>query len=256
MAGIDWSRAECYLRTMEICRCEAIVLGVTDYREADRIVTLFTLEQGKLRGVARGAKRSMRRFGGVLEPFAQLSVQLALSPGLARIEGADAATIHPRIREDLLKIGYAGYACEAADLLLPEALPNPRLFRLLAAYLERLDLAPAEPSDRRFFEVNLLNVLGYRPDLDACASCGAALALHCYAGPTGAILCSRCGRNGRVVSARTIELLRTAFHTGRFGTLLFTPEQLAEAGSILDQSLLLHAGRPFKSLDFLREVGG
>jgi hypothetical protein len=103
---------------MEISRCDAVVLGVMDYREADRIVTLFTLEHGKIKGVARGAKRSIRRFGGALEPFARLAVQLALTGGLARIDGAHVATIHPRIREDLLKIGYAGYACEAADLLL------------------------------------------------------------------------------------------------------------------------------------------
>lgn len=243
---------------MEISRCEAVVLGVMNYREADRIVTLFTLEHGKIRGVARGAKRSIRRFGGALEPFARLAVQLALTGGLARIDGADVATIHPRIREDLLKISYAGYACEAADLLLPEGLPNPRLFRLLAAYLDYLDTAPAEPSDRRFFEVNLLNVLGYRPDLDACASCSADLAAApgCHAGPSGGLLCGRCGHGGRTVSALTIGLLRAALRTGRFGALLFTPDQLLEAGSILDPPLASHAGRPFKSLDFLREMGG
>ncbi|MCM2359134.1 MAG: DNA repair protein RecO, partial [Geobacteraceae bacterium] len=157
---------------MEILRCDAVVLGALDYREADRLVTLFTLEHGKVKGVARGAKRSIRRFGGALEQFARLAVQLALKGGLARIDGADVATIHPGIRADLLKIGYAGYACEAVDLLLPEGLPNPRLFRLLSAYLERLDAAPAAASDRRFFEANLLNVLGYRLPLEECASCG------------------------------------------------------------------------------------
>ena len=185
---------------MDTCRCEAIVLGVIDYREADKIVTLFTLEHGKLKGVARGAKRSVRRFGGCLEPFALLTVQLSLKAGLARLDGADVRTIHPRIRTDLQKIGYAGYACEAVDLLLPEGLANPRLFRLLSAYLERLDSAPPAPSDRRFFQINLLNILGYRPDLDYCSSCGAELSGHpggCHAGPEGVLLCGRCGRGGR-----------------------------------------------------------
>lgn len=244
---------------MEICRCEAILLGGTDYREADRIVTLFTLEHGKLKGVARGAKRSARRFGGVLEPFARLTVQLALTGGLVRIDGADAATIHPRIREDLLKIGYAGYACEAADLLLPEGLPNPRLFRLLCAYLERLDAAPPSASDRRFFEANLLNVLGYRPSLVSCASCGADLAsapAGRHAGPSGGLLCGRCGRGGRAVSPGTIKLIETSLRSGRFGAVIFSPAELAEAGSILDPAIAGHVSHPLKSLAFLREIGG
>ena len=243
---------------MEISRCEALVLGVMDYREADRIVTLFTLEHGKLKGVARGAKRSIRRFGGALEPFARLTAHLVPTGGLARLDGADVVTIHPRIRADLLKIGYAGYACEAVDLLLPEGLPNPRLFRLLASYLERLDAAPPVPSDRRFFEINLLNILGYRPNLEECASCGTVLsaAPGGHAGPDGAILCGRCGRGGRPVSAGTLARLVTALRTGRFGVVKFTAAELAEAGCIVDPAIALHVSRPLKSLDFLREVGG
>ncbi len=240
---------------MEQCRSDAILLGAADYREADRIVTLFTLEKGKLKGVARGAKRSMRRFGGALEPFARLTVQLALTGSLARVDGADAATIHPGIRADLLKIGYAGYACEAVDLLLPEGLPNPRLFRLLAAYLARLDAAPPAPSDRRFFEMNLLNVIGYRPALDECATCGERLS-DPRAGRGGELLCGQCGRGCRPISPRTIGLLRDSLRTGRFGVVGFTPEELVEAGSILDQSIALYVSRPMKSLPFLREMGG
>lgn len=241
---------------MEILRCDAVVLGALDYREADRLVTLFTLEHGKVKGVARGAKRSIRRFGGALEQFARLAVQLALKGGLARIDGADVATIHPGIRADLLKIGYAGYACEAVDLLLPEGLPNPRLFRLLSAYLERLDTAPAAASDRRFFEANLLNVLGYRLPLEECASCGARLSAGCYAGHGEGLLCGRCGRGGRAVSRRTIELLAMALRTGRFGAVCFTPAELSEAGSILDPAIALHVSRPFRAIEFLREMGG
>jgi len=253
---VDGDYVEWYLQPMESCRCEAILLGVADYGEADRLVTLFTLEHGKLRGIAKGAKRSLRRFGGILEPFARLTVQISIRSGLSRVVGADAATIFPRIREDLLKIGYAGYACEAADLLLPEALPNPRLFRLLAAYLEHLDQAPPSSSDRRFFEVNLLNILGYRPALGQCASCGVDLSALTtrHAGAAGGLLCGRCGR-GRVVSEWTVSLLEVSLRTGRFGKVNFSPAELAEAGSILDPAIASHVSRSIKSLAFLREMG-
>jgi DNA repair protein RecO (recombination protein O) len=255
---IDGCRDEWYLHAMENCRCDALLLGVTDYGESDRIVTLFTLEQGKLKGIAKGAKKSLRRFGGALEPFARISAQIVFKSGLSRLTGADVATIYPRIREDLLKIGYAAYACEAVDLLLPEALPNPRLFRLLAAYLEHLDQAPPVPSDRRFFEINLLNIMGYRPALHQCASCGTdiAAAPRIFAGAAGGLLCGECGRGGRTVSRETVAILDASLRTGRFGAVNFPTAVLAEAGYILDTALAVHVSRPFKSLSFLRETGG
>jgi DNA repair protein RecO (recombination protein O) len=229
-----------------------------DYGETDRIVTLLTLEHGKLRGVAKGAKKSHKRFGGILEPFARLSAQLTITSGLSRLTGADAVTIFPRIRTDLLKIAYAGYACETADLLLPDGLPNPRLFRLLAAYLEHLDQNPLSPSDRRFYEVNLLNILGYRPAFNQCATCGRDLSdlTIRFAGGQGGLRCGRCGQGGISVSAGTVTLLETALSTGRFGAVRFLPQELAEAASVLDPAIAAHLCRPLKSLAFLAEVGG
>lgn len=243
---------------MESCRCESILLGVSDYGEADRIVTLFTREQGKFRALAKGAKRSIRRFGGILEPFARVTVEVIIKSGLSRIVGADAATIFPHIREDILKIGYAGYACEAVDLFLPDGLPNVRLFRLLDAYLGHLDQAPPTPSDRRFFEINFLNILGYRPSFDQCATCGIPLTAMSplHAGDAGSLLCGTCGRGCPAISAATVKILTTSLRTGRFGATFFTPPELAEAAALLDPAIASHVIRPLKSLEFLREVGG
>jgi len=258
VVGLDCQSTGWYLRSMESCRCEAILLGVTDFGESDRLVTLLTLEHGKLRGIAKGAKRSIRRFGATLEPFARVSVEVVVKSGLSRILAADATSIFPRIREDLLKIAYAGYACESADLLLPEGLANTRLFRLLAAYLEHLDRSPPAPSDRRFFEVNLLNILGYRPSLRQCASCGCAFfeATKRYADGMGNLLCGRCGSGSRTVSAGTVNLLELSLRTGRFGAVNFTQVELKEAGIILDPAIASHVSRPLKSPAFLEEMGG
>ena len=243
---------------MERCRCEAILLAVGDYGEADRLVTLLTLEHGKLRAIAKGAKRSIRRFGATLEPFAHVSAEVVIKSGLSRILGADAATIFPRIREDLLKIAYAGYACECTDQLLPEGLASSRLFRLLVAYLEHLDRSPPTPSDRRFFEVNLLNILGYRPSLSECSSCGIGLSgsSERYADGTGNLRCGRCGRSSSTVSAGTVNLLESSLRTGRFGVVDFNQAELKEAGFILDPAIASHVGRPLKSPAFLEEMGG
>ena len=211
---------------MRKSQTEAIVLRLTDYGEADRIVSLFTLEQGRLSGIARGAKRSRKRFGGALESFAHLRLQLHLGAGLPTLLSADIGSIFPGIRADLSKIGCAAYACELVERLTPEGEANPRLFRLLFCYLECLDLSPPSPSDRRFFAVNLLKILGYQPDLEV-----------------------------RGISDLTAGLLARAMQTGRFGTVVFPEDALREADLLLNPAIDLHLDRPLKSLAFLKECG-
>ena len=211
---------------MQNCECQAIVLRLTDYGEADRVVSLFTLEQGRISGFARGARKSRKRFGGALENFAHLRLQLTQRSSLATLAGADIVSIFPGIRTDLGSIGCAAYACELAERLTPEGEPNPRLFRLLTRYLERLDAAPPFPSDRRFFTVNLLKVLGYQPDLEQAP-----------------------------VPRQCAELLGRAMQTGRFGAIDFGEEGLAQADGLLDRELAQLLDRPLRSLAFLRECG-
>ena len=212
--------------TMKRAEAEAIVLRLTDYGEADRIVTCFSLEQGKLQGVARGAKRSKKRFAGALEPFAHLKLQLQLGNSLPTLASADIVGIFPGIRADLTKIGCAAYACELVERLSPEDEANPRLFRLLYCYLERLDQCPPSPSDRRFFAVNLLKILGYQPELQV-----------------------------RGVSQETAQLLAQAMQTGRFGAIVFPDQLLREADLLLNPAIDLHLDRELRSLAFLKECG-
>lgn len=241
---------------MEQCRCHAIVLTAMDFRDNDRIVTLFTLPHGKVRGVAKGAKKSARRFGGALEPFAHLQVDVTLRDGLSSIRDADIVTVFPHIRDDLTKIGHAGYAVELAERLLPDAAPVPRLFRLLVSYLEFLDAFSAAPSERRFFEVNLLNILGYRLALDHCGRCGADLAptAERRVGVAGSVECPSCGRTARPLSPAATALLEGALRTGRFGVLHFTPPLLQEVAPLVDGAIAAHLSRPLNSLTFLRQV--
>lgn len=241
---------------MHPIRCEAVVLATMDYRESDRIVTLFTLCHGKVRGLARGARKSMRRFGGALEPFARLSVELVVREGLSSLHSVDIVTVYPRIRQELAAIGHGGYAVELVDRLLPDGAPVPRLFRLLVSYLDHLDQGGASPSNRRFFEANLLNILGYRLSLDACAACGVDLPADAgrSAGVGGTVLCSACGRYGAPLSAETVRLLHRCLGTGRFGAVPFPPDALNEAGPLLDGAIAAHLTRPLNSLAFLRQL--
>lgn len=241
---------------MESGSSEAIVLRLSDYRENDRLVTLFTLEHGRIAGVARGARRSMKRFGGALELFAVLTVRMRLRHALSDITDVDIVTIHPGIRGDLDRIAHAAYATELIASFTPEAMPNQRLYRLLSAYLDHLEGSTVAESDRRFFEMNLLNILGYRPSLEFCSRCGAGFGPMPPRIVGTELLCSHCGITGRGVSPETPELLSRCLMTGRFGTVRFPPAPLAEAGLLLDSIIASHLASPLRSLAFLREMGG
>jgi DNA repair protein RecO (recombination protein O) len=240
---------------MKIINDEAVVIGLMDYRESDRLVTLFSKAHGKLSGVARGARKSVKRFGGALELFARLSIEFLPGETLVTIKDADIRTIYPQIRATLPGIAHAGYAAELVAALTPERYPNHRVFRLLTAYLERLDQAPAAPSDRHFFEINLLNILGYRPPFDSCADCGVDLALcgGLWSVRSGhGVFCRDCAAVGRRLSAATVAALRSSLASGRFGQVSFDCETAGEADEFLHAFIADHITRPLKSLAFLR----
>jgi DNA repair protein RecO (recombination protein O) len=241
---------------MHIEKVRAFVLSTLDYGDSDRIASLFSLEHGRIKAFARGARKSRKRFGPALEPFAWIEAQVRLKEGLSGLQQAEIVSVYPGIRADLARIAHALYACELVDALTPEGLPLPRLYRLLAAYLDRLEQEAATGTDRRFFEINLLNILGYRPALDACSRCatpyGAAGAL---VGLNGEPVCPACAGGGRPLASATLTVLLACLGTGRFGATTFPGETLAQAGALLDEALGAHAGKRIKSLEFLSQIG-
>lgn len=236
-------------------KVRAFVLSTLDYGDSDRIVSLFTLEHGRIKAFARAAKKSRKRFGAALEALAGIEAQVRVKDGLSGLQQADITSIYPGIRGNLACIAHALYACELVEAMTPEGHPLPRLYRLLAARLDRLESGDAGEDDRRFFEINLLNILGYRPSLDVCSRCDTPF------GDSGALLqeggepaCRGCAATGRPLAAATLGVLRACLGTGRFGLIGFSSEASAQGGALLDEAIAAHAGRRLKSLEFLRQV--
>ncbi|MFA7060895.1 MAG: DNA repair protein RecO [Pedobacter sp.] len=236
-------------------KLQAFVLSTLDYGDSDRIVSLFTLEHGRIKAFARGAKKSRKRFGAALETFARIEAQVRIKEGLSGIQQADINNIFPRIRTDLAGIAHALYACELVEAMTPEGHPLPRLYRLLAAYLDRLETETAVASDRRFFEINLLNILGYRPSLESCARCNIPFAESgALLQETGELICRTCTTIGWPLTTDGLRVLLACLGTGKFGLIVLPPEITTEIGNLLDKAVAAHAGRQLKSLDFLRQV--
>jgi DNA repair protein RecO (recombination protein O) len=236
-------------------KLQAFVLSSLDYGDSDRIVSLFTLEHGRVKAFARGARKSRKRFGPALEPFARIDTQARIKEGLSSLQQADIVSIYPAIRADLERIAHALYACELVDIITPEGHPLPRLFRLLAAYLDHLETETVVKGDRRFFEINLLNILGYRPSLETCIRCDSLFEeVGAWLQDGGDAVCRFCCAGGRPLSPATLKTLSACLKTGTFGQIGFTPETLEQAGSLLDEAISAHTGRRLKSLEFLQQV--
>jgi DNA repair protein RecO (recombination protein O) len=238
-------------------KIQAFVLSSSDYGESDRIVSLFSLELGRIMGFAKGARNSRKRFGPALEKFARINLQLIHKDGLSFLRSADVITLYSGIRGGLGSIAHSLYSCELIECLTPEGVPLPRLYRLLAAYLERLDSGCADNVDRRMFEINLLNILGYRPSLEGCSRCGSifgesgALMEH-----GGELVCRFCTATGRKMSLSALRWMSSCLATSRFGVATFDEESHQLAGILLDELLATHSARKLKSLEFLQQTCG
>ncbi len=242
---------------MHLEKLQAFVLSNSDYGDRDRIVTLFTLEHGRLKGFARGARNSRKRFGPALETMARIDVQLKQKDGLSSLQSADVITLYPGIRGVLGAIAHGLYACELVECLTPEGQPLPRLYRLLAAYLEHLDSGCIDTADRRMFEINTLNILGYRPSLDGCSRCGADFgAQGALLQQGGELVCRFCAATGHRIPPPALRGLSSCLATGRFGQVPFDGEALHAVGLLLVESLATHSSRKFKSIEFLQQTCG
>lgn len=236
-------------------KLRAFVLSSLDYSDKDRIVSLFTLEHGRIRAFARGARNSRKRFGAALEPFARITVETRVKDGLSSLLQAEIDSIYPAIRSDLNRIAHALYACELVEVITPEGHPLPRLYRLMAAYLDHVEAEAALESGRRFFEINLLNILGYRPSLDSCTRCDAPFGEEgAWMQAGGEPVCNLCCAAGQRLAAATLKKLAACLRTGTFGQIDLDGDVMLQASALLDEAIAVHAGRRLKSLDFLQHV--
>jgi DNA repair protein RecO (recombination protein O) len=177
---------------------DALLLRAVDYSEADRIVTLLTADFGKASFIARGARRSKKRFSGTLQPFQLLRVELSHGRGeLGTLARAQIVRPFPRVLGDLARMGAGFAALELVRELLPEREADPAPLGLTLELLDRLDQVAA-PSARLLvcFEARLLSLCGFAPQLQQCGLCGrkpgetqaAEFDPH-----SGHLVCRRCG---------------------------------------------------------------
>jgi DNA repair protein RecO (recombination protein O) len=208
-------------------KTEGVVLRSLRLGEADRVLHLYTLEQGRVGAVAKGVRRTKSRFGARLEPLSHVELVLHKGAGeLQTVTGVDLIRPHAAARDDPYRLQVGLIGLEAMLRLFPDQERNPRAFEALTRFLDLLDelpkreALPATDPLALSFQLKLLWVSGYLPHVTSCVNCGATSDLVGFSTRAGGAVCRACSEGSIALSA-----------AGRAGidTLLRSP--LADAAS-------------------------
>jgi DNA repair protein RecO (recombination protein O) len=246
-----------------VYKTEAIVLRTMDLGEADRVLTVLTPRLGKLRVIAKGVRRPRSRIGGGLQPFSDVQLVLAVGRTWDVVTSSSLEDPHLGLRNDLHSTAAAWYVVELADRFCEGAADSHEAFRLLAQALSALDAGPdvAREVVARWFELSLLDAMGFRPSLGQCLECGSTIEPegNAYSAVGGGVLCPQCrhaSNSARPVSADALKVLRHLQRSPLVGvlTLRLTPALHREVERILHATVTAVLERELRSRDFLEEV--
>ncbi len=192
---------------------EAIIIKRIKLGEADRILTIYTPELGKLKAVAKGTRRPKSKLGGHVELLTHSRLMLAQGRNLDIITQAQTIDNFLPIKDDLDRLSRGLYIAELVDSFTGEHIEDRQLFCLLLETLKQLSQSTDYEPVLRYFELNLLDHLGYRPQLRRCTDCNSTLKpdTNFFSCKFGGVLCHDCGFNepaARPLSINALKVLR------------------------------------------------
>ncbi|MDY7033161.1 MAG: DNA repair protein RecO [Thermodesulfobacteriota bacterium] len=249
---------------MPLYRTEAIVIRSTDFSDFDKIVTFFTRDYGKLKGIAKGAKRSKKRFSNTLELFSYVHLFFfeKENKGLSRINNCSLIETHVEICKDIQKMAYGSYFIELIDEFIGEREKNEAVFSLLVDSLSLMNSKKIDKEIARIFEIRLLSLVGYQPQLEGCVDCGRKLSPEerFWFGPRrGGILCDGCSHGHERLSPMSLGTLRMLVSARdmdfkKIHRLVFSKQALKESEEALTHFIFFQMGKEPNSMKFLKTL--
>jgi DNA repair protein RecO (recombination protein O) len=196
-------------------RTEAIVLRRKDFGEADRILVLFSRKLGRISCIAKGSRKPSSKLSGHIELFIRSSFLISRGRNLHLVTQAETIESYDDIRKDLVGIGLGSYVVELVDAFTYEEGSNPKLYDLILAILEALNRGDDPSVVIRYYELHLLDLVGFRPEFFNCVECGKKIVERnqFLSGDLGGVICPECiagvsGAAVRPISARILKYLR------------------------------------------------
>lgn len=240
------------------------VLRFIDYGESDRIVTFYTNDYGKVKGIAKGARRSKKRFANAIDHFSCSTIIFSKKPGqeLVLIENCDVINHYPNIRADLEKTLTSSYLIELMDHFTVEGKKNLQLFQLLKDFLELINNSDYSDEIIRFFEMRLLKLTGYEPALERCIVCSIPIDRTenpFFSPKKGGIQCAKCRHNDFSVIPVSIGTIKTLImgkeiEIDKIQRLILSKKSLKESREILGSFIQHTLGKELKSLQVLNQI--
>jgi DNA repair protein RecO (recombination protein O) len=242
------------------------VLRRKDIGEADRILTLFTPELGKVRVVAKGIRKPRSRKAGHLELFTCSKLLLAVGRDLDIITQAEGVDPYRPLRDDLLRGAYGAYMVELLDRFTPDEEENAEIYSLLRQGLGWAATAADLALAARYYELHLLGLAGYQPQLRRCVICGRELAAEdqFFSAAAGGVVCPSCaaasaerGQRGRLpLSLAALKLLRYMQSNpyAKVAALNVSSRTQTEVEYVLARYITETLERQLKSVEFLKLI--
>ena len=234
----------------ELYRDIGVVLRTYKLRESDRIVVLHTAENGKVRAVAKGVRKTKSKFGARLEPMSHVRLQLYRGRELDIVTQAESVEPLAPMLSSLDRASQGLAVIEAVDQLSLEREPNVQLYRMLVGVLRTIASAPS-PLNVAAFYWKLLANEGMRPELDRCLRCGEAepqVQFVAFDLNEGGVLCRTC-RSGQSISPGALAILREILG-GRLVQALAREESPAthEVSALATRALEFHIERHLRAV--------
>ncbi|MGB2991072.1 MAG: DNA repair protein RecO [Paenisporosarcina sp.] len=195
-------------------RIEGIVLKTQDYGEANKIVTLFSREGGKITAMARGAKKPASRLAAITQPFTHGSFLIQQGRGMGTMQQGEQVESYRHIRQDIEATAYASFIVELIDRAVDDRSPQPSIFNLLQHALHAISDEYDPEAIALFVEWKMLPVTGIYPTLHQCTNCGATEGEFAFSFQQIGFLCHRCFSVDRYIIRLTpaqVKLIRTFY---------------------------------------------
>lgn len=228
---------------MALIQTPAVVIHVTDFGESDKIMTFYTQKYGKTAAIAKGAKRSKKRFLNKLEYFSLLDIiaETGKHSSLLRLDQAELITPYPFLRKSVACYNGAMLICELMRLGTKENDCDDKLYYLLTWSLKELNKGQSIYDIIIFFQLRMLKLMGYQLSLSCCTNCGVEMSdlkTLSFSAAHNGLVCNHCSPvQGRQcsLSINTIKTLEKgqSLSLEKLSRLKFTQQSTREAIALL-----------------------
>lgn len=247
---------------MSVLRVQGIVIKEVNFGEADKIVTLFTQKQGKIQASAQGARKPKSRLIGATQFLCYGDFVLYSGKNMYRITQGEVLESFYNIRIDIEALSYATYFVELASEVIEEEHGNESLLKLLLNTLYML--SKDTRNDRHIkvvYELRLMSIIGYAPNLIHCIQCGDEKDTYYFNSEIGGIVCDRCivhknEKKNMLIEKGTLHAMRYILYSNHNKIFSFEVSEkvLSQLEDVMQDFIITHIGKNFKSLHFLSRI--